>query len=113
MYPCPDLDGYIFFDANVSQCPKESDVQSIGNGMFFYEVVEKIGKPHSEFTSNASITDGSAVFAWSTEEGAVYCIRFEPAGAIGNAQEMSMSEYHQYTVVTRIEQLDLSNTTPT
>ena len=94
MYPCPNLHETALFRHSLTDFPVEQDVLAIENGMFFFEVVEKIGNPVVEVGRQTN------VFAWGTAEGSFYAFTFEPVIKIKNVAEMSTAEYLQYAVVT-------------
>lgn len=100
MYPCPDLGDTAFFLENYSKMPEEERVLAIEKGMFFYEVVERIGKPYLEvYHETSGHTPAVTTFVWKTKEGSFFSFDFEPVKKIAGSTEMSIAEYHQYTAV--------------
>lgn len=108
MHPCPDdmKNEETFFDTERTHYPSEEDFQSIQKGMYFYEVVEILGKPHEGvIISLSGYHTEREVYRWDTENGRTCWIRFwmNEYGYDNFSNEeiaaMSLWEWHQYTTV--------------
>ena len=90
-----------FFDTARSHLPTEAEVLQVKAGMSFYAVVDLIGKPHRfayrpDFSSSGMYKD--MVYAWETVEGKSYGILFMEDEASVKMSELSLKEYHRYTI---------------
>lgn len=90
-----------FFDTARSHLPTEAEVLQVKAGMSFYAVVDLIGKPHRfayrPDTTSSGMYNG-LVYAWETVEGKPYGILFMEDEASVKMGELSLKEYHRYTI---------------
>lgn len=109
MVPCPNLDD-TFLDVEQLHIPTEEQMKEIQGGTFFYDAVKIIGKPHGYMELQTSGTKSMiTTFYWTTTAGNTYSIQFLPQEELENASNMTLNEFHQYTVAVseaRIFELD-------